>query len=47
MAFIKDLYRDEIRSGYLVTSDIKKVWNRQLELWQELDRICRKHGITY
>ncbi len=47
MAFIKDLYRDEIRNGYLVTSDIKKVWNRQLEIWQEVDRICRKHAINY
>ena len=47
MAFIKDLYHDEIRSGYLVSADIKKVWNRQLEIWQEVDRICRKHAITY
>lgn len=47
MAFIKDLYRDEIRSGCLVTSDIKKVWNRHLETWQEVDRICRKHSIPY
>lgn len=47
MAFIKNLYRDEMRSGYLVSSAIKKVWNRQLELWQELDRICRKHAIKY
>ena len=47
MAFIKDLHRDEIRDGWLVTSDIKKVWNRQLEIWQEVDRICRKHGIIY
>ena len=47
MAFIKDLYHDEIRSGWLVTSDIKKVWNRQLEIWAEVDRICKKHAITY
>ena len=47
LAFIKDLYRDEMRSGYLVKADIKKVWNRQLEIWQEVDKICRKHGITY
>ena len=47
MAFIKDLYRDEIRDGYLVMSDMKKVWNRQLEIWAEVDRICRKHSIQY
>ena len=47
MAFINDLHRDEIRDGWLVTEDMKKVWNRQLEIWHEVDRICRKHGITY
>ena len=47
MSFIKDLHRDEIREGWLVTADTKKVWNRQLEIWSEVDRICRKHGITY
>ena len=47
MDFVKDLYHDEIRDGYFVKSDMKKVWNRQLEIWQELDRICRKHKINY
>ena len=47
MAFIKDLNQDEIRDGWLVKSDMKKVWNRQLEIWQEVDRICRKHKIPY
>ena len=47
MAFIKDLYHDEIRDGWLVKSDVKKIWNRQLEIWAEVDRICRKHDITY
>ena len=47
MAFIKDLCHDEIRDGYLVTADTKKVWERQLEIWQEVDRICRKHSIPY
>ena len=47
MEFIKDLYRDEIRDGWLVKSDTKRVWQRQLEIWQEVDRICRKHKINY
>ncbi len=47
MAFIKGLNQDEIRDGWLVKSDMKKVWNRQLEIWQEVDRICRKHKIPY
>ena len=47
MAFIKNLDHDEIRDGYLISSTMKKGWERELEIWQELDRICRKHGITY
>lgn len=47
MAFVKDLYNDEIRDGWLVKSDMKKVWNKQMEIWQEIDNICRKHKITY
>ena len=47
MEYIKDLYHDEIRNGFLVTSDRKKVWNRFLEIWSEVDRICRKHKIKY
>lgn len=47
MAFIKSLYQDEIRDGWLVKADIKKVWDRQLEIWQAVDRICRKHEINY
>ena len=47
MAFIKDLEHDEIRDGFFVSSDRKKVWQRWLEIWQEVDRICRKHGLKY
>ena len=47
MAFFEDLNTDEIRDGFLVMADRKKVWNRQLEIWQEIDRICRKHNIKY
>lgn len=47
MSYINDLHRDEIRSGWLVTADAKKVWNRSLEIWAEVDRICRKHKIPY
>lgn len=47
MDFIKDIDRDEIRDGFLVTTDRKKVWNRLLQMLMELDRICKKHDIRY
>ena len=47
MTYVKNLYHDEIREDILVKSNKKKVWNRQLEIWAEVDRICRKHTIKY
>lgn len=47
MAYIKDIDKDEIRSGFLVTTDRKKIWNRLLELLAEMDRICQKYDIRY
>ncbi len=44
---IKDLDRDEVRSGFLVTSRRKKIWNVELMILMELDRICKKHGLRY
>lgn len=45
--WIKDIYHDEIRSGFLVTTDRKKVWDKELEILTEFDRICQKHGLRY
>lgn len=47
MAFIKNLNQDGVREKFLVKAGRKKVWERQLEIWQEVDRICRKHAVTY
>ena len=44
---IKDLYKDEIRCNFLVTADRKKIWQVDMYLLREVDRICRKHDITY
>lgn len=38
---------EEIRSGFKVTSNRKKVWNIQLWLLEELKRICEKYNIKY
>lgn len=47
MDFIHNIVKDEIRDGFLVTSDRKKVWNKLMELLGEIDRICRKYSIKY
>lgn len=38
---------DEVRSGYLVKAEVKKLWATELEILLEIDRICCKWGIKY
>ena len=45
--YVKDIDKDEIRSGFLVTTDRKKIWNKEIELLMEVDRICKKYDIKY
>ena len=45
--FVENLYTDEIRSGFLVTSHRKKLWNVQIGLIKEVARICEKHNLKY
>ncbi|KHM51713.1 hypothetical protein NZ47_09100 [Anaerovibrio lipolyticus] len=47
MDYVKNIGKDEIRAGFLVTTDRKKIWNKLMELLVELDRVCKKHSITY
>ena len=42
-----DFYLDEVRDGYLVTSAYKKLWAVQLDLLQQFDAFCKKHGLKY
>ena len=45
--FIKNIEQDEIRSGFLVTTDRKKIWQKEMEILQIVDSICDKYGIQY
>ena len=47
MDYIKNIATDEIREGFLVTTDRKKQWNKLLELLVLFDKIAKKHGIRY
>ena len=37
----------EERCGYYITIDVKKLWSVQLDLLEQLKRICKKHNIKY
>lgn len=40
-------YEAEVRDGYEVSSLMKKVWAVEMDLLLELDRVCKKYGLTY
>lgn len=42
-----NFYKEEIRNDYVITSNMKKVWAVELDLFKQLDSICKKHNITY
>lgn len=38
---------EEVRCGYTVAAECKKLWAVELDLLAEFDRVCKKHGLTY
>lgn len=45
--FDSTFFEDEVRYGFYVPSMTKRAWAVELEVLAEVDRICRKHHITY
>lgn len=43
----QNFLQTETRNGYTIPLDMKLVWEKQLEILNEIDRICSIHGITY
>ncbi len=41
----EDFFKEEVRCGYTVTPKLKKIWAVELDLLNELLRVCRKHDI--
>ena len=40
-------FEPEVRDGFYVPSEIKQAWAVQIEILQEIDRICKKYDIPY
>lgn len=47
MNFPNSYFEDEIRSGFYVDARMKCCWAVQLEILNEIDKVCKKHNITY
>ena len=40
-------FEEEIRSGYLVSGKMKRIWAVQIDLLEQLKRVCSRHHLTY
>ena len=47
MEFPDSYFEDEVREGFFVAGMIKRAWAAQVEVLLDIDRVCKKHQITY
>lgn len=47
MNFPETYFDDEVREGFYVPGLMKRCWASGLQLLEELDRICRRHGLRW
>lgn len=44
---MNDFLQEELRDGFLVDKSRKALWKIELDIMEDIDRICKKHGIKY
>ena len=42
-----DFFRDEVRNGFFIPTAVKQAWAAQLQVLDVVEKICKKHNITY
>lgn len=47
LKFLNSYFEDEVRDGFFIPSEIKRSWAAELEVLNEVDKICRRHNISY
>lgn len=47
MQFEKQFFEDEYRENFFVNSRMKKYWAASIETLEEIDKVCKKHGIIW
>lgn len=47
MYFDESYFEEEMREGFFVHPMMKRVWAAELEVLEEIDRICKKHDLMY
>lgn len=43
----EDFLKEEVRCGYTISADMKKVWAVELDMLHLLDTVCKKYGLRY
>ncbi|MDO5476891.1 MAG: LicD family protein [Eubacteriales bacterium] len=43
----EEFWEEEVRQGYTVTREAKRIWAVQLDLLHKLDTVCKKYGLRY
>lgn len=43
----EDFYEAEVRDGFYVPSQMKRYWAAMLNVLEQIDRVCRNHGLKY
>lgn len=47
MYFEEKFFEAEYRNGFLVESQMKRFWAANIETLEEIDKVCKKYGITW
>ena len=47
MEFPDSWFLDEVRDGFFVAGMMKRAWAAQLEVLEDIDKVCKKHGILW
>lgn len=47
MQLDSSFYQEEIRSGFLVSEKMKRIWAVELAILEKFDQVCRKYNLTY
>ena len=47
MEFPDSWFLDEVRDGFFVAGMMKRAWAAQLEILEDIDKVCKKHGILW
>lgn len=47
MDFPYDYFQDEVKEGFYISGLIKRAWAAQLEILNEIDKVCKAHNIKW